>query len=174
LDRFVRHEACEKCGSSDAKAVYSNGNTHCFSCEKTVLSEDAKAELKARLNTGKKTKTKPKEIEDMEVKTNTKPAMTPEENAALKAETSNKGNGFRGIEDHIYSRFGVRHAFSAETREVIEQYYPCTQDGELVEVAKCFKKNGGVITEENGHYIFVEVDNGSFMIHRMHLKMAGD
>jgi hypothetical protein len=49
-----------------------------------------------------------------------------------------------------------------------------TQDGELVEVAKCFKKNGGVITEENGHYIFVEVDNGSFMIHRMHLKMAGD
>jgi len=147
LDRFVRHEACEKCGSSDAKAVYSNGNTHCFSCEKTVLSEDAKAELKARLNTGKKIKTKPKEIEDMEVKTNTKPAMTPEENAALKAETSNKGNGFRGIEDHIYSRFGVRHAFSAETREVIEQYYPCTQDGELVgykvrEVPKDFYSKG--------------------------------
>ena len=49
-----------------------------------------------------------------------------------------------------------------------------TQDGELVEVAKDFKQNGGVITEENGHYMFVEVDSGNFMIHRMYLKRAGD
>mgnify|MGYP000462482925 CR=1 FL=1 len=27
---------CDKCGSSDANAVYSNGNTHCFSCGVTV------------------------------------------------------------------------------------------------------------------------------------------
>lgn len=31
---FLRHEACDSCGSSDANAVYSDGHTHCFSCDK--------------------------------------------------------------------------------------------------------------------------------------------
>ena len=31
--KFLRHEQCESCGSSDAKAVYSNGSTFCFSCQ---------------------------------------------------------------------------------------------------------------------------------------------
>ena len=30
---FVAHSPCEKCGSSDANAVYSDGHTFCFSCE---------------------------------------------------------------------------------------------------------------------------------------------
>ena len=30
---FLRHEACEKCGSSDAKALYDDGTAYCFSCE---------------------------------------------------------------------------------------------------------------------------------------------
>lgn len=47
-----------------------------------------------------------------------------------------------------------------------------TQEGELLEVAKDFKKNGGKITEENGHYMYVSVDSGSFMIHKMHLKKS--
>lgn len=34
--QFLRHEACEACGSSDAKAVYSNGSTFCFSCQKST------------------------------------------------------------------------------------------------------------------------------------------
>ena len=46
------------------------------------------------------------------------------------------------------------------------------QDGELLEVAKEFKKDGGTITEENGHYMYVSCDSGSFMIHRMHLKKS--
>ena len=29
---FIRHEACEHCGSSDAKSVYSDGHSYCFSC----------------------------------------------------------------------------------------------------------------------------------------------
>lgn len=29
---FVRHIACEHCGSSDANALYSDGHTYCFSC----------------------------------------------------------------------------------------------------------------------------------------------
>ena len=30
---FLYHEPCEKCGSSDAKAVYSTGTSYCFSCQ---------------------------------------------------------------------------------------------------------------------------------------------
>ena len=30
---FERHEPCEVCGSSDAKAVYTDGHTFCFSCQ---------------------------------------------------------------------------------------------------------------------------------------------
>ena len=29
---FVRHIACEHCGSSDANALYTDGHTYCFSC----------------------------------------------------------------------------------------------------------------------------------------------
>lgn len=43
---FVRHEACPHCGSSDANALYTNGNHYCFSCETLTYadkSEDAMA-----------------------------------------------------------------------------------------------------------------------------------
>ena len=30
---FIRHEACPHCGSSDANALYADGNHFCFSCE---------------------------------------------------------------------------------------------------------------------------------------------
>jgi len=33
VSQFVKHEACEKCGSSDAKSVYDDGHTFCFACE---------------------------------------------------------------------------------------------------------------------------------------------
>ena len=29
---FVRHDACDSCGSSDAKSIYSDGHAFCFSC----------------------------------------------------------------------------------------------------------------------------------------------
>lgn len=29
---FVRHIACENCGSSDANALYTDGHTYCFRC----------------------------------------------------------------------------------------------------------------------------------------------
>ncbi len=41
---FVRHEACPSCGSSDANALYSNGNHFCFSCE-TFVPADTTAEV---------------------------------------------------------------------------------------------------------------------------------
>ena len=33
---FVEHTSCDKCGSSDANAVYDDGNTYCFSCSTYV------------------------------------------------------------------------------------------------------------------------------------------
>lgn len=32
---FLRHTPCPRCGSSDARAEYSDGSTHCFSCKHT-------------------------------------------------------------------------------------------------------------------------------------------
>ncbi len=37
---FVRHTHCDKCGSSDAKALYSNGSAFCFKCGKYFKSEE--------------------------------------------------------------------------------------------------------------------------------------
>jgi len=31
--KFVKHDACDACGSSDAKAVYSDGSGYCFNCK---------------------------------------------------------------------------------------------------------------------------------------------
>lgn len=45
-----------------------------------------------------------------------------------------------------------------------------TQNGILEQVAKDFKKSGGVITEVDGQNVLIEVDSGSFIIHRMYVK----
>ena len=36
---YMYKESCDDCGSSDAKAVYSDGGSHCFSCGKTIRGE---------------------------------------------------------------------------------------------------------------------------------------
>ena len=142
MAEFVKHEACEACGSSDGKAIYSDNSSHCFVCSKTVPSK----EYLDSLGQNSKVKSISKK-EDMEIKPSTKPAITEEENKAIKAETSHAARGFRGIRDDIYTMFGVRHAFDEETGEVCEQYYPVTQEGQLSgykirEVPKNFRSKG--------------------------------
>jgi twinkle protein len=44
---YVEKIACPSCGSSDANAIYSDGHSHCFSCNKTV---SAKGESKKVIN----------------------------------------------------------------------------------------------------------------------------
>ena len=39
---FIEHTPCDKCGSSDANALYSDGHTYCFSCEYYGQSEETK------------------------------------------------------------------------------------------------------------------------------------
>jgi hypothetical protein len=45
-------------------------------------------------------------------------------------------------------------------------------DGDDEELAKEFKHNGGVISEVDGHKLLVEVDSGSFIIHKMYVKKS--
>ena len=47
---FIRHEPCPHCGSSDANALYSNGNHYCFSCE-TLTPAENQVEAVAMLET---------------------------------------------------------------------------------------------------------------------------
>ena len=49
MAEFVKHEGCEDCGSSDAKAVYDDGSTYCFSCQ-TFHSGSTSVEVKPRVN----------------------------------------------------------------------------------------------------------------------------
>lgn len=144
---FIRHEKCNNCGSSDGKAVYDDESTYCFVCNHATLSEEVKEELKSKRTSNVRVKTAVKESEDMEVKPSTKPAITDEENQAIKANTSPNSNGFRGIRDDIYKIFGVRHSFDEGTGEVIEQYYPVTSEGQLTgykirEIPKNFRSKG--------------------------------
>lgn len=144
MANFIRHTSCDKCSSSDGKAVYEDNSSHCFVCGHTIPSEEFK---EANQKKPSRVRSSVKKEENMEVKVSSKPALTPEENTEIKSETSVKAKGFRGIDDSVYAKFGVRHAFAEDTGEVIEQYYPCTQEGQLVgykvrEVPKNFYSKG--------------------------------
>lgn len=41
MSKELRKEGCERCGSSDAKSIYDDGHTHCYSCGTTVLVSDS-------------------------------------------------------------------------------------------------------------------------------------
>lgn len=43
-------------------------------------------------------------------------------------------------------------------------------DDDIVEVAKHFKKHGGIINEVDGHHLKITTDKGTFTIHRMYIK----
>lgn len=45
-----------------------------------------------------------------------------------------------------------------------------SQVGEIEEIAKDFKKNGGTISNVDGQNVIIEVNSGSFIIHRMYIK----
>lgn len=164
MGQFIRHESCESCGSSDGKAVYDDDSSHCFVCSKTVPSQDYLEanqdqdkpwynkymnQQNVKASSSKFNSTKDNEMQEVK---NQKPAITDEENQAIKSQTSVTGTGFRGIRDDIYKMFGVRHGFDEATGEVVEQYYPVTQDGQLAgykirELPKNFRAKGRVGAE---------------------------
>lgn len=144
---FVGHTSCDNCGSSDGKALYKDGSSYCWVCQHTVPSQEYLDSLEDKpKGKGSKVKVKVKEKNDMDKDEDiqpSKPSITQEEREAVKASTQIAANGFRGVTDETYKTFGVRHAVD-EAGNVLEQYYPCTADGELTgykirEVPKNFR-----------------------------------
>lgn len=113
MANFIRHTNCEDCGSSDGKAVYDDESTFCFVCQ-TPHGSNNKQKGKMQIQVKE-----------------SKPVLTQEEKDRVKENTELKGYGFRGIDDDINKLFGVRY-LSTEDNEVIKQYCPVTQDGQLV------------------------------------------
>lgn len=133
MTRFVKHTNCEECGSKDNYALYVDDegyqSGHCFGCGFTVPSRDYieqqeqnKPKPKVKINSGKEN--------NVEIKPSGKPIITQEEHEDIKSITSLSGKGFRSVRDDTYKAFGVRHAYD-DTDDVIEQYYPVTQDSQL-------------------------------------------
>lgn len=166
MSRFVKHTNCSSCGSSDAYALYVDDegyeSGHCFSCQFTVPSreyieeQDGKQVSKSKVRSS----TKEQQMSVNEVKS-TKPVISDQDKARIKAETTAKAGGYRGLRDEITTMFGVRHSFTEDTGEVSEQYYPVTQEGLLVgykvrEVPKNFYSIGrtGADCEMFGQFKF--------------------
>lgn len=131
MANFKYHAPCPNCGSKDNLAVYDDGSYFCFShCGYKSPSieyiESKKDERPSRVKPYRK-----EPMEQIEAVKSTKPPITESENSKVKSETSTKTHGYRGLKEEITKLFGVRQAFDADGN-VIEQYYPCTQEGQLV------------------------------------------
>lgn len=108
------------CGSSDGFHWYGEGNGgFCYSCNKSILSDERKAELG---------------IDDVsceEEEVVAREKITPEENERIKAKTGVDGKGYRGIRKDINAFFGIRFEYDEATGEPVKQYVPTTINGEL-------------------------------------------
>jgi len=144
MAEFVKHTSCDSCGSSDGKAIYSDGSWHCWVCKKTQPSEDWLEENQDKKQKGKKLPRKDTMQEEVK---SSKAVISEADKTTIKENTAAIGRNFRSIADEIYKYFGVRHSFDEKTGEVTEQYYPVTQASELTgykvrEVPKNFRSIG--------------------------------
>lgn len=144
---FLRHEACDSCGSSDGRAIYDDGSYYCWVCNKGTLSDEAKQSLKEKRKGKVKVKSMNDTSEETQVVKSTKPVITEDKAKEIKEQTSIQGKGFRGLKDEYTKQFGVRYSYSEETGEVTDQWYPVTQEGQLTgykirEVPKNFRSIG--------------------------------
>lgn len=136
---FLKHTSCPKCGSSDANAIYSDGGSHCYSCKFTVPSEDYRKDNKARNERKKPVDNTPKKLKD---------PITDSQKEDVKESTCFTTEEYRKIRAETYKYFGVRHSVDEGTGNLHTQYYPVTQESELVgyklrELPKSFGGNIG-------------------------------
>lgn len=105
-----------KCGSSDGFHWYGEGNGgFCYSCQKSILSDERKAELGVDVY----------EYDDKEVMT--KELITEDELTAVKGYTGIRGMDQRGITDETYKAYAVRFKYDEESGDVVEHFYPYTE-----------------------------------------------
>lgn len=97
-------EACDECGSSDAKHVYEDGHTHCFSCNKTTFPKEESAPVKT-----------------------TTPTTNTSNNIAELHSLNSYPMSSRGISQEVVEFFDVKMGFD-ENRKPKSHYYPYTKN----------------------------------------------
>lgn len=97
---FIKHMACDDCGSSDANALYSDGSTYCFSCRKSTQGNQQEIT---------------QQVDFKSIQTQ----LTLDEIAKLPVDT------VRGISKDVLYDAGVRVEYD-ENRKIISHYYPIT------------------------------------------------
>ena len=48
MGKFIQHEPCDECGSSDALGRYDDGSAHCFSCGHNIKADGQESDRPAR------------------------------------------------------------------------------------------------------------------------------
>jgi KaiC/GvpD/RAD55 family RecA-like ATPase len=109
-----------ECSSSDGFHWYGEGNGgYCYSCCKSILSDERKAELGID---------KFDWTDEMEREVSTKSLLTLEEVEQIKGYTGTKGLGTRGIDDDTYKAYAVRFKYDESSGDVVETFYPYTEE----------------------------------------------
>lgn len=111
--------------------MYEDGSHYCWVCKDTKPSDDYIAENSDKPQS--KVKRWNEKGNTVEVKPSSKPAMTTEEYQKIKDMTTTSPGEWRGIRNETNAKFGVRYSLD-EDNEIISQYCPVTQDGQLVGV----------------------------------------
>ena len=126
MAEFIGHYPCEKCGSSNNLAKYSDGSWFCFSyCGNKSLSEDYKEEHNIKDKKAKKPKQlTPEEKEFM------KDNITEEEQWDIKEKTQKESYGYRSISDEVTNFYGCRTEVGPND-EILARYYPVTTNDKL-------------------------------------------
>lgn len=100
---FIRHTSCDVCDSSDANAIYSNGTSYCFSCEKHAVLDAI-----------------PKEVFK----------IVKETDISKIAELNVRGFKERKIKKEVTDFFDVKVKESGD--DITHHYYPYTKEGKIV------------------------------------------
>ncbi|MGD9381594.1 MAG: DnaB-like helicase C-terminal domain-containing protein [Candidatus Thorarchaeota archaeon] len=106
-DVVQTNQPCDKCGSSDARSIYKDGSSYCFSCKtyskgsEGTQPSDTKQQFKG---------------------------LSVAEIAALPIAT---GIPDRGLDGETCKKFEVRVEFNEATREPVAYYYPVTKEGKI-------------------------------------------
>ena len=103
---FIKHTGCEKCGSSDANALYSDGSTYCFSCRQSTQSGTVATASEDLAFNVVQTKLSLEEITNLPT------------------------DSFRGISKAVAYDAGVKIEYDQE-RNIIAHYYPITTVGKI-------------------------------------------
>lgn len=117
---------CPKCRENghddkgDNLYHYGEGlGSYCFSCGYTVLSDVQKEARGIDAFDW---------FENMEAEVSTREKLTKEELDKIKGYTGQDGQGTRGITNETYKAYAVRFKYNEEDGEVVEHYYPYTED----------------------------------------------